>query len=155
MATSAEMSGRQHGGPRTPVSPKPVSGPGRLSARTDGAPSQKDYQLPNAGYGEQAQYQQDQRGAPLAATPGPGSATMPQARATKRQPPVPLSAPTQRPDEPVTAGAALGPGPGPEALGTTPDQASYQAGLQSLQAVAAGPGGSQAAALLSMLQTRN
>jgi hypothetical protein len=29
---------------------------------------------------------------------------------------IPLTAPTQRPEEPVTAGAALGPGPGPEAL---------------------------------------
>ena len=30
---------------------------------------------------------------------------------------VPLDAPTQRPDEPVTAGAPVGPGPGPEILG--------------------------------------
>ena len=29
----------------------------------------------------------------------------------------PLDAPTQRPDEPVTAGAPVGPGPGPEAIG--------------------------------------
>jgi len=29
----------------------------------------------------------------------------------------PLDAPTERPDEPVTAGAPSGPGPGPEALG--------------------------------------
>ena len=31
--------------------------------------------------------------------------------------PVPMNAPTQRPDEPVTAGLPVGPGPGPEALG--------------------------------------
>jgi hypothetical protein len=32
------------------------------------------------------------------------------------KPLTPLSAPTERPEEPVTAGAALGPGPGTEAL---------------------------------------
>jgi len=32
---------------------------------------------------------------------------------------VPLDAPTQRPDEPVTTGAALGPGGGPEVLAST------------------------------------
>lgn len=29
----------------------------------------------------------------------------------------PLFAPTQKPDEPITAGISRGPGPGPEALG--------------------------------------
>lgn len=32
---------------------------------------------------------------------------------------VPLDAPTQRPDEPVTTGAAMGPGAGPEILAST------------------------------------
>lgn len=32
----------------------------------------------------------------------------------------PLNAPTERPDEPVTAGASFGPGPGPEALAPPP-----------------------------------
>lgn len=37
-------------------------------------------------------------------------------------PVVPLSAPTQRPNEPVTAGLMSGPGPGPEAIpGSAPD----------------------------------
>jgi hypothetical protein len=32
---------------------------------------------------------------------------------------VPIDAPTARPNEPVTAGAPIGPGPGPEVLGPT------------------------------------
>lgn len=38
----------------------------------------------------------------------------------------PLSAPTARPNEPVTAGAALGAGPGPSALGGQPAQVASQ-----------------------------
>jgi hypothetical protein len=64
-----------------------------------------------------------------------------------------LERPTERPDEPVTAGAAGGPGPGPEALaGPTMTQgamtsllsqaamASGSAGLASLAAMAANQG---------------
>jgi hypothetical protein len=152
VATAAEMS---HGGTRTPRAPAPVSGPGSLSKRTDGAPSQKDYQLPNAGYGEQAQYQQLQAGAPLAATPGPGAAVRPRPSGGNRPAmPVPFDAPTQRPDEPVTAGAALGPGPGPAALGGGPQQ-SYTSAIQSLIPLAGGSGGDEAAALLVRLGSQN
>lgn len=38
-------------------------------------------------------------------------------------PPSPLDAPTEHPDEPVTAGSAFGPGPGPDALGLGRDTA--------------------------------
>lgn len=115
-----------HGGYRKPSTPAPVSGPGALSARTDG--NQPMVDLPDAGYGQQAQWQSIMQGAPLsnAGIPSPGptqtqmaqsaqqaagqqaaqAATIPAAQ------PVPLTAPTQRPDEPVTAGAPLGPGPG-------------------------------------------
>ena len=90
-----------HGGYRKPRNPAPVSGPGQLSRRTDGGPSQVNATLSDARYGEQAAFQQIQSGAPMAATVMP------------RPAPVPLTHPTQRPDEPVTAGAPLGPGPGP------------------------------------------
>lgn len=36
-------------------------------------------------------------------------------------PPIPIAAPTTRPNEPVQSGMALGPGPGPEILGQSPD----------------------------------
>lgn len=41
--------------------------------------------------------------------------------------PTPLHAPTERPDEPTTAGAALGPGPGAEALNMSPEGAKAEA----------------------------
>lgn len=110
-----------------PAKPAPVSGPGALSRRTDGGPAQKLMNLPNAKYGEQATYQQDQRGAPLAQAQGvppspPISAPAnPQAGAV-----VPFSQPTQRPGEPVTSGAPMGSGPGPEALGISPGQVEQQ-----------------------------
>jgi len=94
-----------HGGYRRPSKPAVVSGPGRLSKRTDGGPSQGGVPLPNAKYGENANFQSIERGAPMAADAGVPA-------------PVPLTAPTARPHEPVTAGAVLGPGPGPGAAQT-------------------------------------
>lgn len=82
----------------------PVSGPGQYSKRTD--KGQPKMPLPNAGYGEQKDFQAIQGGAPMerSAPPAP-----PQV--------VGIGEPTQRPDEPVTHGAALGPGGGPESIG--------------------------------------
>lgn len=100
------------GGYQPPTRPAPVSGPGRLSQRTDGRQAMQ--QLPDADYGEQATFRADQQAAPMAATPGPQQPTA--------QPPdlsrvVPMNAPSQRPGEPVTHGAALGPGADESALG--------------------------------------
>jgi hypothetical protein len=105
-----------------PSKPAPASGPGALSRRTDTGPAQKLMQLPDAKYGEQATYQQDQRGAPLAQTPTPSAQPAQFAPNPAAQSVVPFSAPTQRPSEPVTNGAALGAGAGPEALGIAPQQ---------------------------------
>ena len=53
----------------------------------------------------------------------------------ERQPLVPLSAPSQRPGEPVTAGAAMGAGPGMEALGLSAgDQQQNDLARAQLQA---------------------
>ena len=95
------------GGYRRPGNPAPVSGPGAMSARTDGGPadSQPMRALPDAGYGEQAEFMNIQAGAPMAAE-GPPPGMMP----------VGIDAPSMRPEEPITAGAAMGPGPGPENL---------------------------------------
>lgn len=89
------------------------SGPGPFSTRTDGM------NLPSAGYGEGVETAAIQSGAPMAKTPDVrgmsrsdmGIAPSQMERVT------PLYAPSQRPDEPITAGSTLGPGPGPEALG--------------------------------------
>lgn len=104
----------------------PVSGPGKFSERTDKAVSEANRNLPNAGYGEQAEYQQQLQGAPMGQASGVDFASLfgdPSSRVT------PLSEPSTQPDIPVTDGAALGAGAGAEALGLT-DQKS--ADLQSL-----------------------
>jgi hypothetical protein len=60
--------------------------------------------VPNQPYGVAGAQQAAQQQIPL-----PQGPTLP--------PPIPLGAPTTRPNEPVTSGIASGPGPGPEALG--------------------------------------
>lgn len=66
-------------------------------------------------------------------------------------PPSPLDAPTEHPDEPVTAGSAFGAGPGPEVLGITPptglraeDVAAVRRYLPALEAMASQPNASPA-----------
>lgn len=110
------------GGYREPAHPAPVSGPGALSRRTDGGQGVK--RLPDAAYGESAQFEADQAGAPMA-----GASV------------VPLSAPSTRPDEPVTAGAQMGAGMGPDAAGiqtnlTAADAQQMAPMLKSLEIIA-------------------
>lgn len=85
---------------RTNSQAKPVSGPGKLSQRTDMIPSN-----PNV-YGDRKAMQETMSGAPMAK-----AAPMP-----TPSPVVGLFEPTNRPDEPVTAGNPMGPGPGLEVL---------------------------------------
>jgi hypothetical protein len=82
-----------------------ASGPGKFSKRTD---------LPSAYYGEGVETAAIKSGAPLASTPDVRPSQAPAVPA--QEPVTPLFAPTQRPDEPITAGVAVGAGPGPEAL---------------------------------------
>jgi hypothetical protein len=97
---------------------KGVSGPGKFSSRTDLPPSNS--------YGEGVQTAEIAGGAAMASTPDVRGATNTELRAAGRQgqsamgmqqtPLTPLFAPTQRPDEPVTAGIDIGPGAGSNAL---------------------------------------
>lgn len=100
------------GGARTPSNPAPVSGPGAYSARTDGGVM--DSNAP--AYGENLEIQNLKSAAPMAGTAGAPIAPQGQGGLDLSRI-VGLSAPSQRADEPVTAGAAAGAGPGPEALG--------------------------------------
>lgn len=146
----------QHGGRRTPSNPAPVSGPGSLSRRTDGGPAQKLRDVTGLAYGQNKALNDEQAAAPLAQTPGPS--TPPRARqATPAQPMLtPFGAPTMRPDEPVTAGSPMGPGPGPAQIGLTdPAAAGYQSALSTLQQAAAASGGTEISALLNQLAARN
>lgn len=86
------------------------SGPGPYAKRTD---RQGAKRLPDAAYGEQKQFQEDQGGAPMAKSQGAPSAAINNLMASV----VPFNAPTRRPNEPVTAGVDAGPGPGREVLG--------------------------------------
>lgn len=107
-----------------PQSRNVVSGPGALSRRTDGGMSQALQALPDAKYGENKDFQSLQQGAGLAQTPDLQSQPLPQNPAASQV--VPASAPTNRPNEPVTSGAALGAGPGPAAIGQSPQQTEQQ-----------------------------
>lgn len=105
-----------HGGYRKPSNPAPVSGPGKYSRRTDGKANMMD--LPDAAYGENAAFREAQAGAPMG---GGGGGGIPASVAPPREI-VPLGAPSQQPDVPVTSGAEYGPGPGMGALGLGPGQ---------------------------------
>lgn len=100
------------GGYRRPGNPAPVSGPGKLARRTDGGPIQGPKVAPGGKYGERKAMQEIQAAAPMAATQ-----RIPNKVDINTLPPVtPLTAPTSRPEEPITAGAPFGPGPGQEVM---------------------------------------
>ena len=118
----------QHGGKRTPRNPAPVSGPGKLSRRTDGGPAQVNAQMTGMDYGENKDFMQIQEGASMAATAQPKRT----AKAPQGAPAGPMGATggggatslfsnTQRPDEPVTAGANFGPGAGASRMQARPN----------------------------------
>ena len=102
------------GGYRKPANPAPVSGPGKLSRRTDGGPGSKQAMqaIPSNGqYGYRSETTAATAGAPLAggATPTPNIGSGPAV-----PPVVPLMAPDQYPERPVTHGSSMGPGLTPE-----------------------------------------
>ena len=89
-----------------------VSGPGKFSKRTDGMSFQ------STEYGSGVENTANKAGAPLATTPD----VRPTSRSEMGMAPsqiTPLYAPSERADEPITAGIAMGPGPGPEIMGAT------------------------------------
>lgn len=103
----------EHGGYRRPSSPAPISGPGALSQRTDGGPSQPARYMSGGDYGDGQELMGLQQSAPLAASSAPQTqgqrvSASPQGAAL----PTPFSAPTERPEELITEGNRLGPGGG-------------------------------------------
>jgi hypothetical protein len=90
-----------------------VSGPGKFSVRTDLPASQN--------YGDRKAMQEQIAGAPTARTADvrglPTGQVQAAAQAAPQIPVTELYAPTQRPNEPITSGVAVGPGPGPEVMG--------------------------------------
>ena len=103
----------EQGGYRKPSNPAPVSGPGALSQRTDGGPTQPATYISGLPQGEgQATYDQ-QVAAPMAGDPIPQSSLGDV---------TPLFAPTSRKNEVITSGVDIGDGPGSMALGKLPMQ---------------------------------
>ena len=90
-----------------------VSGPGKFSKRTDGI------SFESTEYGSGVENAANKAGAPLAKTAGvdPTSRSEMGMAPSQLEPVTPLYAPSSRPDEPITAGIAMGPGPGPEVMG--------------------------------------
>lgn len=116
------------GGYRLPTNPAPVSGPGALSARTDGGPGQNQVVPTGLPYGDAQMLQAQEQTAPMAADPSasPSQPSVPQLPAGASVPTLPPFGESQRPDEPITAGLDIGPGPGSGALAVE-HQPQYQA----------------------------
>lgn len=89
---------------------KGASGPGKYAKRLD--------RMPANAYGDQKETASFvNKGTPLATTPDVRPAPASQVTAAATQAPViPLFAPSQRPDEPVTHGIDMGAGAGSDAL---------------------------------------
>lgn len=126
-----------HGGYRPPRKPAPVSGPGKMSRRTDGQPLAT---LPDAAYGEQKTFHDVQQGAPMAEAGGAGGPAQPPLDMSRV---TPLGAPTQNPNEPVTAGANAGAGPDASVLPQDAQTMQYmKAMLPTLEIAASQPNAS-------------
>jgi hypothetical protein len=107
------MSMMEPGGYRKPNNPAPVSGPGALSQRTDGGPTQPATYISGLPQGQGQQNYDNQVAAPMIGNPFPQESL---ADLT------PLLAPTSRKDEAITSGVDIGDGPGSMALGKLPMQ---------------------------------
>jgi hypothetical protein len=103
------------GGYRAPSNPAPVSGPGALSQRTDGAPTQGAKYISGLPYGQGQETYSNQVAAPMAGNTMGASATG-SSGLVQMEMPTELMAPTQRPNEPITAGIDIGEGPGSEIM---------------------------------------
>lgn len=104
-----------------PNRPAAASGPGRMSQRTDGGPasdSQPVREIPAEDFhGQRQQLTEQQSSAPLRAggrsTPAPSRGGQPEpSGGGGGAAPLDVFGPTERPNEPPTEGAPLGPGKG-------------------------------------------
>jgi hypothetical protein len=114
------------GGYRKPANPAPVSGPGKLSRRTDG--NQPVMEMTGGGYGERKALRDMQGAAPM-------SQEMPQ-----QMPQITgLLAPTERPAEPITDGMPFGPGVNTVPNTVLPNTSSLRTTLEKILSVDTDP----------------
>lgn len=102
--------------------PKPPAAGAAIQGRPD--LTQAVVAPPSRQYGERVASERAQRAAPLPQAPPPPQPQQPGPVLSMPAPP-PFDGPTQFPDQPVTAGLPVGPGPGPEVLGL-PDPAAAE-----------------------------
>jgi hypothetical protein len=124
-----------------------VAGPGQFSKRTDRAVGDANRNLPDAGYGEQAQYQAAQEGMQKPQEVNVQGMNFGDLFGNPAASVTPLDAESTRPEEPVTQGADLGPGEDSSTLAssqqsTDPTMASY---MFALKFIADRPGTSDSA----------
>ena len=90
-----------------------ASGPGKYAVRSD------KLNMGSTSYGEGVETQAIKSGAPLSTTPdvrGEAPSKFREGLTQGQAPVTGLFAPTERPNEPITAGVDMGPGPGSNAL---------------------------------------
>jgi hypothetical protein len=103
------------GGYRAPSNPAAVSGPGALSQRTDGGPTQGAKYVSGLPYGQGQQTYSNQVAAPMAGNTM-GANAMGDSGLVQMEMPTELMAPSARPNEPISSGVNIGEGPGSEVL---------------------------------------
>jgi hypothetical protein len=120
-----------------------AAGPGMYSTRTD------NLNFQSTEYGSGIENAANLAGGPLAKTPDVRATSRSEMGMAPSQI-TPLYAPSERADEPITAGIAMGEGPGPEALGmnqpsvdTDADRQRMLSYLPALETIAQSPSSSQ------------
>ena len=139
------MAGNENSGGMRPTAPQ--NNPANISATGGNGQSGRDYT--GFAYGENQALSQQQSGAPMAQAPSPVSSPSPSMASNLPQA-TSITAPTERPEEPVTTGITMGPGAGPEALtlpgagDTSEDMQRLISYLPALEVAASSPNSSQA-----------
>jgi hypothetical protein len=127
------------GGYEAPNNPAPVSGPGALSQRTDGGPTQGATYISGLPYGQGQQTYNNEV-----------AATM-QGNNYAVDMPTPLMAPSNRPNEAITSGVDIGAGPGSASLNLRTAQPTP---LSIIQQIAQNDPTGNAELVYQMLQSR-
>ena len=139
------MAGNQNSGGMRPTAPQ--NNPANVNGMGGNGQAGRDYT--GFAYGQNKALAEQQAGASMAQAPSPVASATPSMASNLPQV-TPITAPTERPNEPVTTGIAMGPGAGPEAL-TLPgagdsngDKQRLLSYLPALEVAAQSPNSSQA-----------
>ena len=124
-----------------------VAGPGQFSKRTDKAVAEANRSLPNAGYGEQQEYQSAQQGMQKPQEVNVQGMNFNDLFGPADQNVIGLNEPSQMPSTPVTDGADAGAGADSSVLSSSQKDSNQTmiAYLPALEFMANQPGSSDAA----------